>query len=352
MLKAISLFSCAGIGELMLDKLNLSVIAANELIEKRAEVYCKLHPDSEMIIGDIRDSNVKKRILSYKRVKPEFLIATPPCQGLSTVGKNKLDKHYSQDDRNFLIFDIISIIKSFDFKYILIENVPKYLEMYFPKDGELIQLLDLLELELGSKYIINGNVYNAKDYGVPQSRPRAIIKIYKKGIRWPEPRKEKEIPLEKSIGHLPSLKPGEFSEIKWHYAKPQREDLTRALEHTATGKSALNNPVYFPKNKYGEKVRGFHNTYKRMICDEPAHARTTFNGSISSHNNVHPGHLLANHLYSDPRVLSIYETLIVSTIDPDTPFPEEISDSFLRILIGEGVPPKFMYELIKPLLCQ
>lgn len=352
MIKAISLFSCAGIGELMLNKLNLSVIAANELIGKRAEVYRKLYPDSVMVIGDIRDNNVKKQILSFESEKPEFLIATPPCQGLSTVGKNKLDKHYSNDERNFLIFDIISIIKSFDFKYILIENVPKYLEMYFPKDGEFIQLLELLELELGSKYVVSGNVYNAKDYGVPQSRPRAIIKIYKKDVKWPEPKKKKEIPLEKSIGHLPSLKPGESSHIKWHYAKPQREDLTKALEHTATGKSALNNPVYFPKNKKGEKVRGFHNTYKRMIWDEPAHARTTYNGSISSHNNVHPGHLLPNGLYSDPRVLSIYETLIVSTIDPATPFPEDISDSFLRTLIGEGVPPKFMYELIKPLLCQ
>lgn len=352
MIKAISLFSCAGIGELMLDKLNLSVIAANELIEKRAKVYQKLHPNTEMIVGDISDYVIKKKILNFKKKKPEFLIATPPCQGLSTVGKNKLDEHYSKDERNFLIFDIISIIKSFDFKYILIENVPKYLEMYFPKDDGFVQLLDLLKIEIGSTYNIEGNVYNAKYYGVPQSRPRAIVKIYKKGIEWPEPNKEKEIPLKKSIGHLQSLKPGEISEIKWHYAKPQREDLTKALEHTPTGKSALNNPVHFPKNKKGVKVRGFHNTYKRMIWEEPAHARTTYNGSVSSHNNVHPGRLLQNGLYSDPRVLSIYETLIVSTIDPSTPFPDDISDSFLRTLIGEGVPPKFMYELIKPLLCQ
>jgi len=352
MIKAISLFSCAGIGELMLDKLNLSVIAANELIEKRAAAYSKLHPQSEMIIGDIRNNDVKKRILDYRKEKPEFLIATPPCQGLSTVGKNKLDAHYSLDDRNFLIFDIISIIKSFDFKYILIENVPKYLEMYFPKDGEFIQLLNLLKLELGEKYNIVGNVYNAKDYGVPQSRPRAIVKIFKKGIDWPEPLKQKLIPLKKSIGHLPTLRPGDRSDLKWHYAKPQRDDLTKALEHTPSGKSALNNAVHFPKNKKGDKVRGFHNTYKRMIWGEPAHARTTYNGSISSHNNVHPGHLLPNGLYSDPRVLSIHETLIVSTIDVNTAFPDDISDSFLRTLIGEGVPPKFMYELIKPVLCQ
>jgi DNA (cytosine-5)-methyltransferase 1 len=352
MIKAISLFSCAGIGELKLDELKISVIAANEIIEKRAEVYRTLHPKSEMIVGDIRDIEVKKRILAYKKDKPEFLIATPPCQGLSTVGKNKIDKHYSLDERNFFIFDIISIIKTFDFKYILIENVPKYLKMYFPKDGEFFQLLDLLKLELGEIYNIVGKVYNAKNYGVPQSRPRAIVKIFKKGINWPEPPKEKIIPLKKSIGHLPTLRPGDISDLKYHYAKPQREDLTRALEHTATGKSALNNQVHYPRNKKGVKVNGFHNTYKRMTWEEPAHARTTYNGSVSSHNNVHPGRLLPNGLYSDPRVLSILETLIVSSINLDTPFPENISDSFLRTLIGEGVPPKFMYKLIKPALCQ
>ena len=111
----------------------------------------------------------------------------------------------------------------------------------------------------------------------------------------------------------------------------------------------LKNEIFYPKNKHGQKVRGFHNTYKRMLWNEPAHARTTYNGSVSSHNNVHPGIKQKNGLYSDPRVLTILETLIVSTIPVDISFPDWISDSFLRTLIGEGVPPKFMYELIKPI---
>jgi DNA (cytosine-5)-methyltransferase 1 len=352
MIKAVSLFSCAGIGELMLEDLDISVIVANELIPKRAEVYKSLHPNSFMIVGDIKDPDVKNKLLEYKKEKPEMLIATPPCQGLSTVGKNKIGDHYAVDHRNFLIYDIIDIIKAFDFKYIILENVPKYLEMYFPKDDGFLQLIDLLTIELGKKYIIDGAVFNAKDYGVPQSRPRAIIKLYKKGIKWPNPSKQKTITLNDSIGHLPSLNPGETSDIKWHYSKPQRADLTIALQHTPTGKSALNNTTHFPTNKHGIKVRGFHNTYKRMIWTEPAHARTTYNGSISSHNNVHPGKLLEGGTYSDPRVLTILETLIVSTIPVNTTFPSEISDSFLRTLIGEGVPPKFMYQLIKPALCQ
>ena len=351
-MKAISLFSCAGIGELMLNELGIDIIAANEIVKSRSEVYQYLHRNTEMINGDIREDYVKKRIISFEKYKPKLLLATPPCQGLSTVGKNKLDYHFSGDSRNFLIFDIIEIIKSFNFDYILIENVPKYLEMFFPFDGEYIQILDLLKREIGDLYTIDGRVFNAKEYGVPQSRPRSIIRIKKKGYQWHEPTPQRIINLMEAIGGLPSLSPGEKSNIKWHLAKEQKAEMTLALSHTPTGCSALNNPVYFPKNAKGEKVRGFHNTYKRMIWTEPAHARTTYNGSVSSHNNVHPGKKLSDGTYSDPRALTILETLIVSSINPEIDFPENISDSFLRTLIGEGVPPRFMYELIKPICLQ
>jgi len=348
-MKAISLFSCAGIGELMLDELGIDVIAANEIVKSRSEVYEYLHRNTEMITGDIRDDDVKKRIISFEKQKPELLLATPPCQGLSTVGKNKLDSHFSEDRRNFLIFDIIEIIKSFDFNYILIENVPKYLEMFFSYDGEFIQIVDLLNREIGDFYTVDGRVFNAKDYGVPQSRPRSIIRIKKKGYEWPEPTPKRTISLIEAIGGLPSLSPGEKSNMKWHFAKEQKDEMTLALRHTPTGSSALNNHVYYPKNAKGEKVRGFHNTYKRMIWNEPAHARTTYNGSVSSHNNVHPGKKLSDGTYSDPRALTILETLIVSSINPEIELPENISESFLRTLIGEGVPPRFMFELIKPI---
>ena len=348
-MKAISLFSCGGIGELLLHELGIEVLAANELIESRAKVFQHLYPETKMIIGDIRDSKIKTEIFKFKNNSPELLLATPPCQGLSTVGKNKVAADYSEDARNFLIFDIITIIKEFDFKYILIENVPKFLEMYYPYEGDLVQLIELLRKEIGEKYEVMGEVLNAKYYGVPQSRPRSIIKIFKKGLSWSMTKQQSPIPLSKSIGQLPSLNPGENSQLKWHQAKPQREDMTIALAHTPTGKSALKNEIFYPKNKHGQKVRGFHNTYKRMLWNEPAHARTTYNGSVSSHNNVHPGIKQKNGLYSDPRVLTILETLIVSTIPVDISFPDWISDSFLRTLIGEGVPPKFMYELIKPI---
>ena len=50
-------------------------------------------------------------------------------------------------------------------------------------------------LEVVQWLIANGANVNAKDYGVPQMRPRAIIKLYKKGLSWPWPKPQKEITL-------------------------------------------------------------------------------------------------------------------------------------------------------------
>lgn len=347
-LKAISVFSSAGIGELLLNKTNIEVIAANELLPKRAECYSYFYPDSKMICGDINDNTVKNELIQIaKRNNVKVFIATPPCQGLSTLGKNKKQVHFEKDKRNYLVLSTFDIIDNCDFDYILFENVPKFLEMYFPYDNDYSLLIDILQKRYSNKYNIEAKVLNAKDYGVCQSRPRAIVKLYKKGLSWSWPVSEAEIPLEKAIGHLPSLEAGEKSSIKWHYAKTHNERAVEALRHTPTGKSAITNEVYYPKKEDGTRIKGFHNTFKRMVWDQPCPTRTTFSGSISSHNNVHPGRPLPDGTYSDARVLTLLETFIVSSIPEDIDFPSDATDTFIRTVIGESVPPKLMMKVIE-----
>ena len=186
--------------------------------------------------------------------------------------------------------------------------------MYFPYRGQLKKLDEILKKEFGGKYSIESYILDAKDYGISQTRPRAIVKMFKKNLTWVLPKKKKEITLREAIGHLPSLEPGEKSDIPGHYAKRINERIALALSHTPTGRSALKNELHYPKKENGERIIGFHNTYKRMVWDKPAHARTTYGGSASSHNNVHPGRKKKDGTYSDPRVLSILETFIVSSI--------------------------------------
>lgn len=349
-LKAISLFSSAGIGELLLNKIGIDIIAANELLPKRAECYKHFNPNSEMINGDITNPEIKEKIKSYISEDVKLLLATPPCQGLSSLGKNKIQTDFEDDERNYLIFDIIDIIDYGNFDYILIENVPRFLKMYFPYNGEYLHLEEILNQKYSQEYVIEAQELNAKDFGIAQTRPRAIIKMYKKGLKWDSPKKEKEITLKDAIGHLPTLESGEDSGIPWHYAKVENDRAVLALKHTPTGHSALKNEVYYPKKENGDRIVGFHNTFKRMVWDQPAHARTTYCGSMSSHNNVHPGRLNQDGTYSDARVLTLLETFIVSSIPQDINFPSWVSDNFIRTVIGESIPPLMLMKILSEIV--
>lgn len=348
-INAISLFSSAGIGELNLHKGNLNFVAANELLEKRSETYKFFYPETKMFQGDIVNDELKFEMIEFAKTKNvKFLLATPPCQGLSSVGKNKHQNHFIEDRRNFLVMEVFDYIDQLDLDFIIIENVPRFLEMYFPYENGFYLLEEILNKRYGEQYIIDIRILNAKDYGICQSRPRAIIKMYKHGLNWPWPSKQPEVTLEEAIGHLPSLEPGETSDLKWHNAKSARNAIIEAMRHTKPGTSAFMNTVYYPKKENGERIKGFHNTYKRMVWDKPAPARTTYSGSISSHNNVHPGRLMEDGTYSDPRVLTLLETFIVSSIKTDIEFPSDSSDTYIRTIIGESIPPKLLEEICFP----
>ncbi len=347
-IKAISVFSSAGIGELLLKNTNVEVVAANELLPKRAECYSHFYPNTDMYCGDITLEETQDYMVSAaQKSGAKMLIATPPCQGLSTLGKNKKQIHYEKDKRNYLILSALNIIDRCDFDYVLIENVPTFLEMYFPYENDYFKLEEILNKKYSSKYKIEARVLNAKDYGICQSRPRAIIKMYKPDKKWSWPSEEQEITLREAIGYLPSLESGESSDIPWHFAKKHNERAVLALKHTPTGKSAIANEVYYPKKEDGTRIKGFHNTFKRMDWDQPCPTRTTFSGSMSSHNNVHPGRLLPDGTYSDARVLTLLETFIVSSIPEDIDFPRDSTDTFIRTVIGESIPPKLMMKVIE-----
>ncbi|HBK6300981.1 TPA: DNA cytosine methyltransferase, partial [Campylobacter jejuni] len=277
------MFSSAGIGELDLEKLGIKVVLSNELLPKRAEFYKKIHPNSKMIVGDITDKKVFDEYVSNIPDDVKLLIATPPCQGASTLGVNKQDKDLNADLRNQLIIEVFKIIEQKEIDYILIENVPRYLDILI-KYNDIVKPTKEIVYELFSnKYDIKVDIFNAKYFGIPQSRPRAVIRMCKKHLIWNEPKEQREITLKEAIGHLPSLESGETSNLKHHSAKMHNPREILCMKHTPSGQSAFKNDFYYPRKENGDKVKGFHNTYKRMKWDEPAPARTMNSGNIGSH---------------------------------------------------------------------
>ena len=343
------MFSSAGIGEMYLKDLGIEIVLANEKIEKRANFYKEKNPNAKVIVGDITDEKIFEEYQNNITKDIKLLIATPPCQGASTLGVNKNDEQMKKDSRNNLIFKVFQIIDDNDFEYILIENVPRYLKVFLNYDSEWLRLEEVIMKKYSEKYNIKINEYNAKDYGVPQSRPRAIIRMYKKHLKWADPLIQKEITVKEAIGDLPSLESGEKSNLKNHIAKKHNIREIECMKYTPTGQSALKNLIHYPKKENGERIKGFHNTYKRMNWDKPAPARTMNSGNIGSHNNVHPGRKKEDGTYSDARVLTLRELFIISSIQAEWDYSNIYSDTFIRQIIGECIPPKLLFEIMKGL---
>lgn len=371
--KVLSLFANIGVAEALLNGI-CDVVLANELIPRRAKLYHQIYPECEMICGDITDHLIFDKIVSLsKKMGVEIVMATPPCQGMSTVGPQN-----AGDERNYLIIPVIELVKKLSPKYVVIENVPNFVNTRITYDGREQLIVDIIKSELQDMYHITVDIINTADYGVPQSRDRMILLMTKKDINkiWSIPQKEKHIVnLEEAIGWIPSIDPfvkdlpkEEFKKLFPLYEERRKKALeisiwnippvhiyrqVLAMQHTPTGKSAFDNEdKYKPIKADGSFVKGYHNTYSRQRWDTPAFTITMDNRKISSQGNVHPGRLIGKDsdgtkLYSDARALTLFELMLVMSLPQDWPLPKETEEAFVRRIIGEGIPPLFIKKLFK-----
>jgi DNA (cytosine-5)-methyltransferase 1 len=341
MVKGISLFCNVGIAETYFPEAGVEIVVANELLQDRSKFYSHLYPNTTIVSGNITQEDVFKKLVElYRQKQCSFLMATPPCQGMSIAGKMNKD-----DPRNKLIIKVIEFIKHTQPENILIENVPGVLKFSILVDNKPRLIVDYIKESLEPLgYIINSKVLDSADYNTPQYRKRAIFLISKLG-KWETPSPQPHITVEAAIGDLPSLESGESSAIKNHYAKAHNENHITWMKHTPTGETAFNNDIHFPK-KDERRIRGFSTTYKRIRWDEPSPTITMCNGAISSQNNVHPGRPKPDGTYSDARALTILELQRLMGLPDNWNIPPWAKEGLIRKVIGEGFPPRFAQSCI------
>lgn len=375
-LKGLSLFANVGVAEAYFEEIGIEICLANELLPDRARFYQEVYPKTHMLCGDITDDEIRTSIVNESMEKHvNFIIATPPCQGMSVAGNRD-----PLDERNQLIYYAIDVIKRVKPLFVLLENVPRLLVTSISVDGQMMLIPDYIKKELGKDYNFNTEtLIKAKDYGVPQLRERNMFLLVKKeiGIEWEFPQKnDKVITLADALGDVPSLDPNirgwtkeqvlelfpDFESKRerglevspWHYPPTHNANHVFWMMHTPTGESAIFNNEYYPQKNDGERIIAHHNHYRRLSWDKPCRTVTQNNGVISSLCCVHPGHKYINkngeELYSDPRVLSIYELMIVSSLPTDWPIPSWANDSFIRHVIGEGIPPLLVKRVLQELI--
>lgn len=162
MLKFIDLFcGCGGMTLGFMQSGQFALVFANDLNDPALNSYrANFDPQgNHSLSGDIT------ALLNTPDIFPaaDVVIGGPPCQGFSTLNKNRESDRRKSLWRQFL--DVAALSQA---QVIVMENVPQLLSSteYHQIETEL--------LRQGFQYI-EAAVLNTADYGVPQIRRRAVI---------------------------------------------------------------------------------------------------------------------------------------------------------------------------------
>lgn len=314
------------------------------------------------------------------------------------------------DPRNRLILPALRVIKALRPRFAVFENVPEMRDTLIEDEaGEMRPILDIVRHSLGDDYAGEAYDLEVADYGVPQRRAR-LITVYTRdpaakasfaaGVplipetthnRLGTGKKKRWVSVSQALRAFPPLDAGTpqtaaHPQLPFHRVSVLDERKYFWVSNTPVGGGAFDNQCVNPKcgfdqnpthgnrrdrnginqsrkdtpiycEKCGELLprpttvepdgsirlmSGYTSAYKRMSSDLPSPTLTRNFGFACSDNKLHP---------TQHRVLSIAEALTLHTLDQYEYDWGEASDSIIRLVIGESIPPKatefVMSHLIK-----
>lgn len=314
------------------------------------------------------------------------------------------------DPRNRLIVPTMELARRLQPKIVILENVPEMAStVILDQADNPIQIVDFVRRELGTQYVGSEEIVDFANYGVPQCRKR-LITVYARDRRlmdwfgscgkympnwthapngdggclpWVTVRDtiEQLPPLDAKCStsansdipfhRVPLLDPMKYwwventppnrSAFDNHCAvcgfKGNRTHSARR-DHSGVNRSSRDTPLYCKKcdamlprpsvERAGRRVlmRGYTSAYKRMSYDKPASALTRNLSFACSDNKLHP---------TQNRVLSLYEAFLLHTLDRynydwKTPNGQSVTDTTIREIVGESIPPAGLQVIIDHLL--
>lgn len=261
------------------------------------QTFRRNFPETVVIKGDITSSETKNKIIELsKKLNVSVIIGGPPCQGFSNKGK----KLGLEDPRNFLFMEYLNIVREISPEVFIIENVRTLLSTSQGWFRE--EILNQIH-ELG--YNVDYGIVNAKDYGVPQSRERAIFMCSKNGnLFLPSPTVEKAVTVREAIEDLFYLESGE-GEFEMEYSRApnskyqeiMRSNSRHLYNHQASNHKQIaidklrlippeGGKEFLPEEMLGRQK--FKGTWGRLKWDLPSPTIDTRFDAASNGTNNHP----------------------------------------------------------------
>jgi DNA (cytosine-5)-methyltransferase 1 len=192
----IDLFAGCGGLSLGLEQSGFTPLLFSELNHSAAETYLINRQNLNLtVVGDIFSlTNENIRLLkTYWKIKGiydvDLVSGGPPCQGYSGIGHRrtfKLDR--KEIPSNHLYEEMVRVISQVQPKAFLFENVKGLLSARWVKNGKKGEIFcDVLRaFKTLANYQIRWDLVQAKNYGVPQNRPRVFIVGYRNDVLFPK----------------------------------------------------------------------------------------------------------------------------------------------------------------------
>ena len=187
-IKALSFFSGAMGLDLGLEKAGLPILLACEMDKACRQTIQKNRPDLALLgnVCDYTPEQIREAAGLKDSDEIDVMVGGPPCQAFSTAGARR----GFEDERGNVFLRYIDLILSLKPRYAVIENVrglisaPMSHRPHSERDSKWIPeeaerpggaLLHILGLLRAGGYSISFNLYNAANFGVPQSRERVVL---------------------------------------------------------------------------------------------------------------------------------------------------------------------------------
>jgi len=171
-IRTLDLFAGAGgltTGLGLTPGLRIDPVCAVEFDKSAAATYTINHggriEDGRVVGGPVYAGSIQDWLAEAPEVEVELVVGGPPCQGFSTLGKQKVD-----DDRNLLWRKYAEAVHRSRPRYFVLENVPAFLTS---PQWKVFQ--EELKSGMLEDYEIEFGILNAADYGAVQARKRVIV---------------------------------------------------------------------------------------------------------------------------------------------------------------------------------
>ena len=167
------------------------------------------------VINNLRYGNI------FEPGDIDVIFGGPPCQGFSRLGKRD-----ASDPRNMLFHEYLRIIRDVRPRYVVMENVTGILDMLmldFPSvvrdesylGQRLVKEILKEELQELGYVLLDVQVLNSANFGVPQQRNRVVFLAYRNDVNpleYPEPDVLPEVTVREALTGLYNTNQNDLSE--------------------------------------------------------------------------------------------------------------------------------------------